>query len=146
MAIMPFHASFQFDLPDRSVRGDPTVVLCAATFHDIGRLDDSGDALHGYRGVPKALAIMDQILEPRERSWDFQAAWDCIKGKVACIVGHHCLPMKGLFFEQKVVMDADKLERYRLGEQNWPDPHRLGLDVSRNLMDWAKQLIMEQGG
>jgi HD superfamily phosphodiesterase len=125
--------------------GDPTVILCASTFHDIGRTDDSADALHGYRGVPRILSIMDSILEPRAKTTDYLRAWDVIKGKSAAIVAHHNQPIMGLSIEAKIVMDADKLEMYRTDPQ-LPDPLRLALDVSRNLIQWSRELILQQGG
>lgn len=126
-------------------RGDPTVILCASTFHDVGRVDDSADALHGYRGVPKVLGIMDEILEPRQKTMDYLAAWNVIKGKVAAIVAHHNQPIMGMTIEAQIVMDADKLDMFRSGPQ-FPDLPRLALDESRNLLQWSRELILEQRG
>lgn len=121
--------------------GNDVAVRCAAAFHDIGRLSSGGDMSHGFRGVPVSMAAMDDISDHLLPSQTVD--WLEAKGMVACIIAMHCYPIMGNFTEMKIVMDADKLGRYRMGVKNWPDPDRLALHVSRDRMKWAKALILQ---
>jgi len=125
-------------------QANPAVVMCASTFHDVGRINDGADLLHGFRGVPRVLAIMDLIRNP-DYPEPVTGAWDVVKGKVANIVANHCFPGFGIGLDAQVVGDADKLDFVRMGP-NKVDPSRLALDLSRELIPWVVELIKDYGG
>ena len=123
---------------------DLGMVLCGACFHDIGRIDDGPDAEHGFRAARAALVAanltareMPELL-PASRS-----EHDVWKGKLLEIIFHHCDYGPGTFLEMQIVKDADKLDRFRLSPQG-PDPDRLALETSRNLMDTARKLARRE--
>lgn len=95
------------------VGGDLQMIVAAALLHDIGRIDDKGDAMHGYRGVYYAIqAMMDPL-------WVNCVALNMAKkGMVTDIIIHHCEPGPGTFLEMQIVKDADKLDRVRFQGEN----------------------------
>lgn len=125
-------------------QADPAVVICASTWHDVGRRDDSGDPLHGFRGVPRVLEIMELIRNPDYPEPE-TGAWDIVKGKVANIVANHCFPGPGVGLDAQVVGDADRLDLLRMGPGKL-DPSRLALDLSKDLIPWTLELLEDYGG
>ncbi len=131
-------------------RADPAVVICGSTFHDVGRIHDGADPLHGFRGVPRVLEIMEKIRNPDypmlERNIMGRCdAWDVVKGKVADIVAYH--PYSAGFqitLSAQIVCDADRLDRIRMGPDA-VDPSLLALDLSRELIPWVRDLVKEYG-
>lgn len=123
---------------------DPAVVICASTFHDVGRINDGHDPLHGFRGVPRVLEIMELIRNP-DCPEPETGAWDVVKGKVANIVANHWLPGFGIGFDAQVVKDADRLDLLRMGPGKL-DPSRLVLNHSRDLIPWVLELLKDYGG
>ena len=111
------------------------VIQMAAVFHDIGRVSDKADATHGYGGAGWLLKITS-------KSWDIRNsieadAW----GEVLDIIIHHCEPGPGTFPEMQIVKDADKCDRFRLSEEG-PDPSRLALDVTRDMLPEIKEFVL----
>jgi hypothetical protein len=124
-------------------QAEPAVVICAATFHDVGRVHDGADPLHGYRGVPRVLSIMDALKNPQYPNFQ-TGAWEVIKGKVAEIVAGHSFPGPGIGINAQVMRDANKLDRVRFGEDAL-DVSRLALDVSKELIGFALDLVDSTG-
>ncbi len=136
---------------DKHISGeaDLDVLLPAAAFHDIGRLDEGGDPDHGLRGASIVMKIMEELLvlaqpiiHDYQRTISEWNDWYLTQGKkIADIVGGHASVLAGDFYEMKVVIDADKLDRFRLAEEQWPDPKRFCLGQTSHLMDFAKELV-----
>lgn len=96
------------------VGGNVEMVVAAGLLHDVGRIHDKGDPMHGYRGVYYAIqAMMDPVwvncMLPLNMS---------NKGMVTDIIIHHCEPGPGTFLEMQIVKDADKLDRVRFQGDN----------------------------
>ena len=120
---------------------DATVVMCASTLHDVGRVSDGSDPLHGFRGVPRVLEIMDLIRNPDYPEPE-TGAWEVVKGKVANIVANHCFPGFGVGIDAQVAGDADRLDILRMGPGKL-DPSRLALNHSRDLIPWVLDLLKD---
>lgn len=86
---------------------DDRLLEAAAVLHDIGRINEEADPLHGLRGLKSAAHILSCIMPGFKRL-------EC--GKILDIVAHHCDPGFGTYIEMRIVMDADKLDRLRFGD------------------------------
>jgi uncharacterized protein len=84
---------------------DPFVLICAALFHDIGRIGTITEVLHGLRGA----AIADEYLESTWVSAD-------VRKKISRIITRHTptsmIPPQSI--EEKIIYDADALDRLGL--------------------------------
>lgn len=122
------------DQPWASIESVQSMIQTAAVFHDIGRINESNDPMHGYNGAGWLLKIAscsrDLIHTLAAKEW----------GIVLEIIIHHCEPGPGTFPEMQVVKDADKCDRFRLSEEG-PDPKRLALDVTRELLPEIKEFV-----
>ena len=82
--------------------GDQDVIQWAALLHDIGRENDGNDPDHGERGAE----IAEHIIKTENLRPDIEMVKQCIH--------QHCRPPR-TSHEAKVMSDADKLDRFRLG-------------------------------
>jgi len=84
---------------------NPFVLICAALFHDIGRIGTITGVLHGLRGA----TIADEYLESTWVSAD-------IRKKISRIITRHTptsmIPPQSV--EEKIIYDADALDRLGL--------------------------------
>jgi hypothetical protein len=116
--------------------------MCGAAFHDIGRISDGSDPDHGWRAARQVLVAANQVaLSLPEMLPIGRSQQDVWKGRLLEIVFHHCEPGHGSFIEMQIVKDADKLERFRLTPEG-PDPERLALAVSRDMIEDARRYIL----
>jgi len=105
-------------------------VVWTAWLHDCGRVDHGGDPEHGERGaqqvraalIGKPLLIIPAVLDA-----------------VCEMIQQHCDETLGDIVAMRCVKDADKLDRFRLGEGAL-DEGRLALDVSREFIPLARRL------
>lgn len=100
--------------------GDQEVIQWAALLHDIGRENDGNDPGHGRRGAE----IAEQIIRAEKLKPNIEMVRQCII--------QHC--ESRTLHEAKVVSDADKLDRFRLGED------ALNEDLLE-LGEWPKMFI-----
>lgn len=117
-----------------STESEQSMIRMSTVFHDMGRLNDSADPWHGYGGAGWLLKITSCSHDLRNKlsAKEF--------GIVLDIIIHHCEPGPGTFLEMQVVKDADKCDRFRLSEEG-PDPSRLALDVTRELLPEIKEFV-----
>lgn len=120
--------------------GDCGLVLCGAAFHDIGRIDDGADSDHGLRAARQVLVAANEVAVSLPELLPERSEQDVWKGKLLEIVFHHCEVGPGTFMDMKIVKDADRLDRFRLGPEAL-DPNRLALNVSRELIDQARRYV-----
>jgi len=125
---------------------DPTAtraLLTAALWHDIGRLHDGTDDLHGARSAGKVLGL------GLHRDLD-----DATARTVLFAIEHHCLADQRAqrsagrisdfargFEVFQALKDADALDRVRLGGRGEVDPAQLRFDFSRRQLDFADELL-----
>ena len=127
---------------------DTIILACAAMWHDVGRVDDSDDLEHGSKGVA---FISDNI--KKEYNKKFYEYIDAGLSKILNVMGQpnlyvaiykqlpkilqcvkvHCDDSMGDGIYEKILKDADKLDRFRIEIQG-PPPDSLALDVSRDDM------------
>jgi len=84
---------------------NPFILICAALFHDIGRIGTVTGVLHGLRGA----TIADEYLESTWVSAD-------VRKKISRIITRHTptsmIPPQSI--EEKIIYDADALDRLGL--------------------------------
>jgi len=84
---------------------NPFILICAALFHDIGRIGTITGVLHGLRGA----TIADEYLESTWVSAD-------VRKKISRIITRHTPTsmISPMSIEEKVIYDADALDRLGL--------------------------------
>ena len=128
--------------------GDTDLALCAALWHDIGRLDDGIDPEHGARSVARIEHLgLSRALTPAE------------KRIVHFAVRYHPLPDNALADTEEtlwpdavravrvlwLLKDADALDRVRLGWGEAADPQMLRHEETRRLLPFAGALYAALG-
>jgi len=110
-------------------------VWAAAYLHDLARLDDEPDDMHGHRAVAEYLHQYEDLFI-RAGVRDMQA--------VAFAVAYHCTPLEATPVGGKadlvlrILKDADALDRVRIGDLN---PKMLRLEYSAGLIKRARALF-----
>lgn len=117
-----------------SIESVQSIIQTASVFHDIGRLHNDADPIHGYSGAGWLLKISGS------GDWLRKSLSSKEFGIVLAIIIRHCKRGPGTFPEMRVVKDADKCDRFRLSEEG-PDPSRLALDVTRELLPEIKEFV-----
>lgn len=125
---------------------DPYIIAISARLHDMGRMDDGDDPEHGERGVKMLntflkihqdkfahdydteMRVLLEAMDERNVSIFLQRK----KGKILQCIKIHCDDSNGGDLYEKIIKDANKLDRYRINI-NGPDPDRMGLpDISNS--------------
>lgn len=137
--------TYQLSQKQKDLELNPYIISVAARLHDIGRMSDGEDPEHGERGME----ILQTFLKKHEKytldnyEGDLQKILMALdaqnivrvlqraKGKILQIIKTHNHDTHGEDWYEKIVKDADKLDRYRL-DLNGPDPERLALDISKS--------------
>lgn len=120
---------------------DLRIVLDGCKYHDIGRINDLKDDLHGKRG---ANMIIDYInYEDINYLQAIIEIHSIDESNIDMIVKKYDVNKKRFDKMFKILKDADNLDRVRLDKTknySWLDPNYLRLNVSHKLVKIARQL------
>lgn len=116
-----------------NARLDMNAIMVASLLHDCGRLCEDYDPDHAERSAELAAKFLRDM---RMR--------DCDTAMVSRLIKLHydrgAQPLLGMPTEAKIVGDADKLDRFRLGGANPCDKSFFTLPYSFLFMDISKRL------
>ncbi len=118
---------------------DTRLVLEACSYHDVGRINDWADPLHGERAVPKLAALTHRDGEALNM---LQAAVDAHSRRdnvlEATVQGYHPADYPRALRLAQLLKDADGLDRVRLGDLN---AHYLRREASRARVGLAQAVF-----
>lgn len=119
---------------------DTRLLLLACSYHDVGRLDDGPDDLHGYRAAQQLerlthchgeeLRLMQGAVDAHSRN--DRALKDTVRG-------YHCSDQNRALTIATLLKDADGLDRVRIWDL---DPRFLRREASRQRADFAQRLYL----
>jgi putative nucleotidyltransferase with HDIG domain len=123
---------------------DASVVLSAALWHDIGRVDDGRDPQHGVRGVErvKELRLHESLLEADARLALFAVRYHCRSDRRGALRAAGEEDPERALRILWLLKDADALDRVRLGDGAWEvDSTTLRHGCTVEMIDFAVELL-----
>ena len=123
---------------------DASVVLSAALWHDIGRVDDGRDPQHGTRSAERVVefGLHESLLEADARLALLAVRYHCRSDRRGALrTADQDDPERALRILW-LLKDADALDRVRLGDGAWEvDSTTLRHDCTIEMVDFAEELL-----
>ena len=123
---------------------DANVVLSAALWHDIGRVDDGRDPQHGARGAARVeqLGLHASLPEADARLALFAIRYHCRSDRRGALRAAGQDDPEGALRILWLLKDADALDRVRLGDGAWEvDSTTLRHGCTVEMVDFAEELL-----
>ncbi len=119
---------------------DTRLLLLACAYHDVGRINDSLDDLHGYRSsleLGRLTGCTGEELRMMQAAVDAHSRSDALL--VSTVEKYHPVDFQRAFTLATLLKDADGLDRVRIWDL---DPKYLRREASRGRVGFARELYL----